>query len=306
MVKVLDLVVRAARTNVTVLILGESGVGKEVVARMIHNTSQRSGTGSFIKINCGAIPENLLESELFGYEPGAFTGASPKGKPGMFEIADHGTLLLDEIGDLPLTLQVKLLRFLQEQEVYRIGATRPVKLDVRIIAATNRNIWELVQKGSFREDLFYRLNVFPIEVPPLRERKEDILPLTMQFIHQYNEKYDVGRRLEPQSIPILEEYDWPGNVRELQNVLERLLVISDEEVIPAAQVQIELTKFRTKFNSPISVNNLLPLNDAKEILERQLITMAFDCYPSARKVAEVLGLDHSNIVRKAAKYGIRR
>lgn len=306
MVRALNLVVRAARTDATVLILGESGVGKEVIARVIHNTSQRLCTGGFIKINCGAIPENLLESELFGYEPGAFTGASPKGKPGMFEVADRGTLLLDEISELPLNLQVKLLRVLQEQEVYRIGATRSIKLDVRIIASTNRNIEEQVQKGSFREDLFYRLNVLPIEVPPLRERKEDILPLTKHFIYLYNEKYGVERRLAQQAIPILEEYHWPGNVRELQNVLERLLVMSDEEVIPAAQVQNELMKNKAKYKSPVSVNELIPIKDAKEILEKQLIAMAFDCCQSARKVAEVLGLDHSNIVRKAAKYGIRR
>ncbi len=306
MVKTLKLVMRATRTDASVLILGESGVGKEVLARVIHSTSHRAGTGSFIQINCGAIPENLLESELFGYEPGAFTGASPKGKPGMFEIADRGTLLLDEIGDLPLNLQVKLLRVLQEQEVYRIGGTRPIKLDVRIIAATNCNIWERVREGAFREDLFYRLNVFPIEVPPLRERKEDILPLIMHFIQLYKEKYNVERRLDPQAIPIFEGYSWPGNVRELQNVLERLLVVSDEEVIPAGQVQVELMKLRTTFNSPVTVNDLLPLQDAKEMLEKQLITMAFNCCPSVRKAAEVLGLDHSNVVRKAAKYGIRR
>jgi len=306
MVKTLNLVVKAARTDATVLILGESGVGKEVIARVIHNASQRLCTGGFIKINCGAIPENLLESELFGYEPGAFTGANPKGKPGMFEIANHGTLLLDEIGDLPLNLQVKLLRILQEQEVYRIGATRSNKFDVRIIASTNRNIEEQVQEGSFREDLFYRLNVLSIEVPPLRKRKEDILPLAKQFISLYNEKYGVERRIAPQAIPILEGYHWPGNVRELQNVLERLLVMSDEEVIPAAQVQNELTKNRAKYKSPVSVNELIPLKDAKEILEKQLISMAFECCPSARKVAEVLGIDHSNIIRKTAKYGIKR
>lgn len=306
MVKLFNLAIRTANTDATVLILGESGVGKEVLARIIHNASNRTETGSFVQINCGAIPENLLESELFGYEPGAFTGASREGKAGMFEIADHGTLLLDEIGDLPVNLQVKLLRVLQEQEVYRLGSTRPIKLDVRIIAATNRNIWERVQEGTFREDLFYRLNVLPIEVPPLRERKEDILPLTMHFIQLYNEKYSVKKRLDPKALPLLEAYSWPGNVRELQNVMERLFVITDEESIQASQVLEQLTKFRTKFNTPITVNKLLPIQEAKEMVEKILIGMAFDYYPSIRKAAEALGLDHSNIVRKAAKYGIQR
>jgi len=306
MMKLFNLAIRTARTDSTVLLLGESGVGKEVLSRVIHNTSNRAISGSFIQINCGAIPENLLESELFGYEAGAFTGANPHGKPGMFELANLGTLLLDEIGDLSANLQVKLLRVLQEHEVYRLGGTKPIKLDVRIISATNRNIWERVQEGAFREDLFYRLNVLPIEIPPLRERKEDILPLIMHFIHLYNEKYGVEKRLDPKAIPILEAYSWPGNVRELQNVLERLLVITEEELVQPLQVQIQLAKFKTKFNSPITVNEIIPIQQAKEMLEKELIIMAFDCYPSIRKAAEVLGLDHSNVMRKAIKYGIKK
>lgn len=306
MVEIFNLAVRAAQTDATVLILGESGVGKEVLAGVIHNASFRASTGSLVQINCGAIPENLLESELFGYEPGAFTGASREGKPGMFEIADRGTLLLDEIGDLPINLQVKLLRVLQEQEIYRIGGTKPIKLDVRIIAATNRNIWEQVQEGVFREDLYYRLNVLPIEVPPLRDRKEDILPLALYFIQLYNEKYGVEKRLDSEALPVLESYGWPGNVRELQNVLERLLVITDGEIIEAVQVQKQLAKFGNRFHSPITVNELVPLQEAKELLEKKLISMAFENYPSVRKAAEALGLDHSNILRKAAKYGLQK
>ncbi len=306
MMEIFNLAVRTAQTDATVLILGESGVGKEVLARIIHNASSRANIGSFVQINCGAIPENLLESELFGYEPGAFTGANREVKLGMFEIADRGTLLLDEIGDMPTNLQVKLLRVLQEQEIYRIGGTKPIKLDVRIIAATNQDIWERVQEGAFREDLFYRLNVVPIEVPPLRERKEDILPLAMHFIQTYNEKYGVKKRLDPNALPILESYSWSGNVRELQNVMERLLVITDDEVIEARQVREQLAKFKNKFHSPIMVNELMPIPEAKEILEKKLIRMALDNYPSIRKAAEVLGLDHSNIVRKAAKYGLQK
>lgn len=306
MMEIFNLAVRAAQTDATVLILGESGVGKEVLSRVIHNASSRAGIGTFVQINCGAIPENLLESELFGYEGGAFTGASREGKPGMFEIADRGTLLLDEIGDLPTNLQVKLLRVLQEHEMFRIGGTKPIKLDVRIIAATNQNIWERVQEGVFREDLFYRLNVLPIEVPPLRARKEDILPLAMHFIQLYNEKYRVEKRLDPACLPILESYSWPGNVRELQNVLERLLVLTDGDIIEADQVQKQLTKFGNRSLSPISVNELMPIQEAKEMLEKKLISMAFETYPSIRKAAEALGIDHSNILRKAAKYGLQK
>lgn len=306
MMKLFDLAMRAAQTDVTVLLLGESGVGKEVFSRMIHNTSNRSVTGKFIQVNCGAIPENLLESELFGYEPGAFTGSNPRGKPGIFEIASMGTLLLDEIGDLPKNLQVKLLRVLQEKEVYRLGSTSPIKLDTRIIAATNLNIWARVKEGTFREDLFYRLNVLPIEIPPLRERREDIVPLSMHFMQLYNKKYGVAKRLDPKAISLLEAYSWPGNVRELQNVIERLLVITDEDLIQPLQVQFQLTKYKCKLNSPIIINELMPIHEAKDILEKNLINMALDFYPSFRKAAEVLGLDHSNIVRKAAKYGIKR
>lgn len=306
MMEIFNLAVRAAQTDATVLILGESGVGKEVLSRVIHNASSRAGIGTFVQINCGAIPENLLESELFGYEGGAFTGASREGKPGMFEIADRGTLLLDEIGDLPTNLQVKLLRVLQEHEMFRIGGTKPIKLDVRIIAATNQNIWERVQEGVFREDLFYRLNVLPIEVPPLRARKEDILLLAMHFIQLYNEKYRVEKRLDPACLPILESYSWPGNVRELQNVLERLLVLTDGDIIEAEQVQKQLTKFGNRSHSPISVNELMPIQEAKEMLEKKLISMAFEAYPSIRKAAEALGIDHSNILRKAAKYGLQK
>lgn len=306
MVETFNLAIRAAQTYATVLILGESGVGKEVLARVIHNASSRANTGSFVQINCGAIPENLLESELFGYEPGAFTGANREGKPGMFEIADRGTLLLDEIGDLPTNLQVKLLRVLQEQEIYRIGGTKPIKLDVRIIAATNQDIWERVHEGVFREDLFYRLNVLPIEVPPLRERREDILPLALHFIQLYNEKYGVEKRLDPKALPVLESYGWPGNVRQLQNVMERLLVITDGEMIEADHVQQQFKKFGYRFHSPITVNELVSIPVARELLEKKLISMAFDSYPSVRKAAEVLGLDHSSILRKAAKYGLQK
>jgi len=303
--KVLTLAIRAAKTDTTVMILGESGVGKEVLARIIHNTSNRSETGSFIQINCGAIPEHLLESELFGYEAGAFTGANPKGKAGLFEIANKGTILLDEIGDLPLKLQVKLLRVLQERELLRIGGTTARKLDVRIISATNVNIWDCVQEGTFREDLYYRLNVLPIEIPPLRERKEDIPPLAMYFISLLNEKFGFEKRIASDSFPILESYSWPGNVREIQNFLERLWVFSDDNLIQPQSVQAQLDSLKAKFKfSSIAVNELIPIQEAKELVEKELISLAYNRYPSIRKAAKVLGLDHGSVIRKAEKYGI--
>jgi PAS domain S-box-containing protein len=303
--KVFSLIIRAARTDSTIMILGESGVGKEVLARIIHKTSNRSEKGSFIQINCGAIPENLLESELFGYEAGAFTGANPKGKAGLFEIADNGTLLLDEIGDLSLNLQVKLLRVLQEREFYRIGSTIVRKLDIRIISATNVNIWEKVQTGSFREDLYYRLNVLPIEVPPLRERKEDILPLAVHFVRLLNEKYEFEKRIAPESFSILESYSWPGNVRELQNVLERLWILSDGDLIEPDNVDLQLNNLKSRQKNPsVFVSELLPMKEAKERLEKELIKMAFDCCPSVRKAARILDMDHAGLIRKAEKYGI--
>jgi len=217
---------RVAKTDSTVLILGESGVGKEVFARYIHKVSPRANR-PFIAVNMAAIPDSLLEAELFGYEKGAFTGAERR-KPGKFELASGGTILLDEIGDMPLHLQSKVLRVIQEKKVERLGqATKePVKVDVRIISTTNKNLENLVREGKFREDLFYRISVVPIRIPPLRERKEDILPLTYYFISKLKRKYNVDISITQDAIEKLMEYDWPGNVRELQNVIERAFIIS--------------------------------------------------------------------------------
>lgn len=210
-----DMAERIANVDATVLILGETGVGKDVLAKHIYNKSIRSNDGDFIKVNCGAIPPDLLESELFGYESGAFTGANRKGKPGMFELADKGILFLDEIGELSMPLQVKLLRAIQEREIQRIGGTKTKKVDVRVIAATNRNLKEMVLKGDFREDLYYRLNVIPIEIPPLRDRRDDILPLIEVFFSRTCQKYDIKKELDPELKDFFYRYDWPGNVREL-------------------------------------------------------------------------------------------
>lgn len=230
-----------------VLISGESGVGKEVIAQAIHQLGKRSAK-PFLKLNCGAIPETLLESELFGYTKGAFTGADKNGKEGYFKRADQGILFLDEIGEMPLHLQVKLLRVLQEQEVIPIGSTIPTKINVQIIAATNKSLEKMVEAGTFREDLFYRLNVIPLQVPPLRERMEDVPVLAFHFLQQLNEKYNKNYHLTPDALNLLEFYSWPGNVRELQNMIERLVVSADDPVIEAEFVSKFLTPVMTLKN----------------------------------------------------------
>lgn len=231
MKQIMETAYRIARVDTTVLLLGESGVGKDLVARIMHEASPREETGTFIKINCGAIPGELLESELFGYEPGAFTGASREGKAGYFEIADKGTLFLDEIGDLPLRLQVKLLAVIQDQEITRVGGVKPKKVDVRIIAATNRDLEKMVKNGKFREDLYYRLSVVPMSIPPLRQRRDDIPFLLVHYLDRYNKKYGLEAKLSKEAVDILCSYKWPGNVRELANLLEHLLVVTNEQFI---------------------------------------------------------------------------
>lgn len=300
---IIDLATRIALVESTVLVTGESGVGKEVVAKVIHKASRRRN-GPFVLINCGAIPETLLESELFGYERGAFTGATREGKPGLFEMADQGTIVLDEIGEMPLNLQVKLLRVIDQQEVMRIGGTRPIKLNVRIIAATNSDLEGKVKKGSFRKDLYYRLNVVPIRVPPLRERREDIVPLALHFTRQFNQKYSLNKRLSPDLLKAMERYDWPGNVRELENMIERFLVMSESEVIKAADffAQIEGSGHG---EGAVMINQLVPMRDAREMVERELIRKALKEYKSVRRSAKALGIGHATMLRRLSKYGLR-
>lgn len=230
MKRLLELMIRVAKIDSTVLITGESGVGKGIFASLIHHNSNRSKK-PFMGINCGAIPENLMESELFGYEPGSFTGAKASGKAGIFEMCNNGTILLDEIGELPLHLQVKLLRVIQEQEIFRVGDTSPRKLNVRIIAVTNKNLEEMVKNKLFRADLYYRVNVLPIHIPPIRERIEDIMPLASHFLEIFNREYKTNKKLNISVLKTFEKYQWPGNVRELKNLIERLVIISETEVI---------------------------------------------------------------------------
>jgi transcriptional regulator with PAS, ATPase and Fis domain len=280
-----------------VLILGESGVGKDLVARIIHEASSRKETGVFVKINCGAIPAELLESELFGYKGGAFTGASKEGKAGYFEIADRGTLFLDEIGDLPLRLQVKLLAVIQDQEITRVGDVHSKKVDVRIIAATNQDLESMVQKGKFREDLFYRLNVVPVFIPPLRERKEEIPFLFAHFLSEYNKKYKTHMRLSKEAVDILSVYRWPGNVRELANLIEHLIIVANEPVLKPEHLP---NKYVSDTEELKNVSNDSPrlLREEIEAFEKALIKKTLARCRTNEEAAHRLGISLSTLTRR--------
>jgi transcriptional regulator with PAS, ATPase and Fis domain len=292
----LELVYRVARVDATVLILGESGVGKDLIARIIHEASSRAETGTFVKLNCGAIPAELLESELFGYVPGAFTGALRNGKPGYFEVADKGTLLLDEIGDLPLNLQVKLLSVLQDQEVTRLGGCRPEKVDVRIIAATNQDLEKKVNGGTFRKDLFYRLNVVPLSISPLRDRAEDTPFLLVHYLNIHNKKHCRHVRLGKDSVDILCTYKWPGNVRELANLLEYLVVTIDGEVILPEHLPDKCLSGSRREEGPGSA--VTSLHEEVRKYEMILIKNALARSASLEEAAQHLGISLATLVRR--------
>lgn len=294
--KVMKYIHKIANTSSTVLLTGESGVGKEVFARTIYELGPRSSK-PFVKVNCGAIPENLLESELFGYEKGAFTGANANGKHGYFRMANKGIIFLDEIAEMPLNLQVKLLRVLQEREIIPIGGTEVVEVDVQIIAATNKNLEKMVEEGTFREDLYYRLNVIPVQIPPLRERPEDIPLLSLHFLQKFNEKYERHNQLSQDALDVLESYSWPGNVRELQNIIERLVVTADEDLIEAEDITPLLKKGKKQFMQH-RIHKIIPLKEATRAVEEQLIKMAMDEYKTTSMAAKMLGVSQSTISRK--------
>ncbi|MBE3588459.1 MAG: sigma 54-interacting transcriptional regulator [Thermoanaerobacteraceae bacterium] len=314
MQRVLDLILRIADSDATVVLHGESGVGKGMIAHFIHEQSNRAKKGQFIKIDCGAIPPTLLESELFGYERGAFTGARTEGKTGLFELANHGTLFLDEIGEIPLSLQSKLLNVLQDKTIMRVGGTKPIPINIRIICATNKNLENMVTDGTFRADLFYRLNVIPITIPPLRERKEDILVLTVTFLKRFSEKYNRFVTILPEVIDYFLEYPWPGNVRELENTMERLVLLSQNGVIRLedlpekikiyVQQQIKPPLEQTQMCSAITTN--MELKKALAEVERNLIKLALLQNRTLAAAARSLGIDISTLLRKCRKYGIKR
>ncbi|HEU5141203.1 MAG TPA: sigma 54-interacting transcriptional regulator [Bacillales bacterium] len=299
MQRTIQLAVKAAKTNATVLILGESGTGKELCARAIHETSPRRDQ-PFIPINCGAIPHALFESELFGYERGAFTGASKEGKTGKIEAADGGTLFLDEIGELPLEMQVKLLRVLQENIVYRIGGSTGNKVNVRIIAATNRDLDQMMEEERFRSDLFYRLNVIQINIPPLRDRLEDIPELVTVFLKELEVEYQMsGPSLKDETMQMLLQYDWPGNVRELRNIIERALILSEQKEIGKREL---LGLFPQKAGSVDHPNSL---SDEKQVLEKERIESALtETYGNKSAAARKLGISRVSLYKKIHKYNI--
>ncbi|UAT32715.1 sigma 54-interacting transcriptional regulator [Bacillus badius] len=288
-----------AETESTVLITGESGAGKEVIASHIHAYSRRSDA-PFVTINCGAIPENLLESELFGHEKGAFTSAIER-KKGLFEAADGGTIFLDEISEIPLHMQVKLLRVLQEREIVRVGGLAPIKVNVRVLAATNRSLRKMVAAQTFREDLFYRLHVVPLQIPPLRKRKEDIAPLALSFLEKLNETYKREKKLSREGLQLLESYQWPGNIRELQNVMERLVVIGKQEVISGDDVFRAVWDSESDEKAHLTVRGIMPLKEAVQEVEDQLIRLALGKYKTAIKASAALGVSASTVSRRMKK-----
>lgn len=299
---VMRLAFRLGEVDSTVLITGESGVGKEIVTRAIHKAGEDNNR-PLITAVCSAIPENLLESELFGYEKGSFTGADRSGKPGLFEIAEGGTLFLDEIGEISLNIQVKLLRAIQEKEIMRIGGRKAIKINVRIITATNKDLEKSVRDQTFRQDLYYRLNVVPIHIPPLRERRDDILPLVNHFLNKFNRKFERHIRFTSEALVQFEKYDWPGNVRELENTIERMVVLTSGHLIRKKDIADHI-KNKTCFSPESGLIRIPPLNDAREKLEKQIILKAWETYRSTRKMAGALEISQSTVVRKMKLYNI--
>ncbi|HWR39113.1 MAG TPA: sigma 54-interacting transcriptional regulator [Patescibacteria group bacterium] len=298
---------KVSSVDITVLITGESGVGKEVLARYIHEHGARK-EAPFVAVNCGAIPDTLLESEFFGYVGGAFTGALKHGKKGLFETADGGTLFLDEIGDLPFALQVKLLRVLDTGEITRVGDSVPTPVNVRIVAATNKDLAKMVADNKFREDLYYRLNVIHFHIPPLRERPEDIRPLCMYFLHESNRRYGQNKRLSPELQKFMENYSWPGNIRQLKHMVERMVVLGDEDpmtILPPVQ-DMDIAHYRSDGAShTISVSRSSTIPQAVAAVEKQLLAQALTLHSSSRQIARVTGVDQTTVLRKIRKYGLK-
>lgn len=302
MLKLLESAERIAGFDTTVLITGESGTGKEVMADYIVRKSNRAEK-PFIKINCAAIPENLLESELFGYEKGAFTGADADGKAGMFEAANGGTLLLDEIGEMPIGLQTKLLRAIQEKEIRRVGSNIATNIDVRIIAATNADLQRAVERGEFRQDLYYRLNIVPIEIPPLRERREDIELLAKHFMDAYCKEYHTVKKMNTEVIKALSDAEWHGNVRELKNMMERFVISTEGTEINLHQIR-ELFMHDGTVQKAFNMDENISLGEIMDEYEKAVLTEYLEKYSSAAEVARHLKVNKSTISRKLIKHGI--
>lgn len=317
MTNILDKAIKVASLDTPILVLGETGVGKDFLVRFMHNVPENSSERFLIKVNCGAIPGSLLESELFGYEAGAFTDANKQGKVGLFELANNGTLFLDEIGDMPLNLQVKLLDVIQDKTFYRLGGTKLISTNARIIAATNLNLERLISEGKFRSDLYYRLNVIKVVIPPLRERKEDIIPLAVLFLDEFNSKYHKTCYFAPQLLNFFMNYHWSGNIREMKNIIERLVIMSDKECIELDMIEEQIIdsyeytntnerEMLHKINCDQKVNDLRPekgtLKEKLESYEAVLIKARIEESPTLKAAARSLGIDTSTLVRKKQKY----
>lgn len=294
MKNILKLVQKVAKTNINLIITGETGVGKNLVAKMLHHQSDRKD-GPFIEINCGAIPEALLESELFGYEVGAFTGAHKKGKIGVIEMAQKGTLFLDEIGDLPIGLQVKLLKVIQEKTILKVGGVQPIEVDFRLVSATNQDLKAMVGNGSFRADLYYRLNVIPIKIPPLRERQEDILALIYHFLAISNAEYKKSTTFSKTVINTLLYFDWPGNVRELKNLIERIVITADKKIINKKIYKEKGPPFFVLLENET-------LAQAKDRVEKQIVRLAYSRFKTSVGVGKFLGISQTSASRKIRKH----
>ncbi|MCA1960324.1 MAG: sigma 54-interacting transcriptional regulator [Desulfomonile sp.] len=301
MMQVVQKAVKVSGVDTSVLLQGESGVGKSMLARIIHLMSPRK-EGPFVKINCGTIPESLMESELFGYAKGAFTGASPQGKAGMIEAGHTGTVFLDEVGDLTPAMQVKLLQVIEEKTFTRVGGTQPTSVDVRIIAATNRDLLEMVREGKFREDLYYRLNVVPILVPPLRMRREDIPALAVNILEKFRQAQGFQRRLDPEVLDRLIRYDYPGNVRELINLMERMIVMSEGEVITLADLPGELKEPGSSLAEALECGG--GLKETLSAVEARLIGSALQRHGSVTRAARELKVHPTTLWRKIARHGL--
>ena len=300
--QIINELMKVAPLDVIILIQGETGTGKGGIAKMVHQLSKRS-KGPFVKINCGMIPENLFESELFGYEEGAFTGAVKGGKVGKIELANNGTLFLDEIGELPLSVQVKLLDFIQEKTITRVGGHKKIPIDTRIITATHRDLRGMSEEGTFRQDLFYRLEVFPIKIPPLRSWGDDIIHLAQFFLYQYNKKYEKNKTFSKDIIFPLKQYNWPGNVRELEHIIERLFIFEERDELTGAALSELLSTKESTANS-IHCADIVPLKEAKAEIERQLISKAYSVYHSSYEVAKALHIDQSTVIKLKKKHGL--
>ncbi|GAB6099227.1 hypothetical protein JCM16358_11060 [Halanaerocella petrolearia] len=296
-----ELARKYGKVNSTVLIRGESGTGKELFAQGIHNCSRRK-LGPFVAINCAALPTNLLESELFGYEEGTFTGAKKGGKKGLFELAHKGTIFLDEIGEMEKSLQARLLRVIQEKRVMRLGSEKIIPIDVRIIAATNRDLNKEVSEGNFREDLYYRLNVLELEIPPLRKRKGDIMILLEFLLKKKCQQLNMNiKRIDTEVIESLVNYDWPGNVRELENIIERIIVISDSQVVKKKDIDFILAKLnirdKKEYNFKHNTHSI-DLDSSLEEIEKKVITKMVEKEESKTKAAKKLGITRTTLWRK--------